>query len=96
MIGDTDMAEAITGHKRHMANFCMLTFMVDHFKGELLMDCVGVKRVFNDENQNVMAELPDGKVIPAIDLETEQMEDAILEWKARNPEEFQEIVVGMK
>lgn len=85
----------ITLHKRHMACFSMLNAMTEHFNGEFPIECSGIKRVFINKEDALIAELVEGREILADDLETEQMEDAILEWKTRNPEEFQEIVLEM-
>lgn len=49
----------ITLHKRHMANFCMLNAMTEHLNGEFPIECSGIKRIYINKGDALIAELVD-------------------------------------
>ena len=70
------------------AAFYTIVKLVDANNGSLTMNTSTIKRVFNDEDETVMAELTNGTVALAYDLDFGLLDAAIIEWRDKHPKEF--------
>lgn len=81
--------------KKRAALFMLIT-LVDENSGSIEVNTDKVKRVFNDEQEIVKAELSSGEIVLAADLDFDTLNDSVLKWKADNPSRFEAILAKQK
>ena len=74
------------------AAFYTLVAILDANKGEILAHNHSIRRVYNDENDIVMAEKTDGSCCLAYDLSFDILDSLVREWRDTHLEKFQSII----
>ena len=76
--------------KRQAALYMLIT-IVDDCGGSIAINSDKIRRFYNDENQVVKVEYPDGTTALAADLSGDELYDATLKWVHENSREFRTI-----